>query len=76
MKEIILIIGNKSYSPWSLRVWFFMKQFNLNFVERKVQLCTLLLFQTFPQSKNKNQKTHTNPNWHNDFNQKTVSPIR
>ncbi len=40
MKEIILIIGNKSYSPWSLRVWFFMKQFNLNFVERKVQLCT------------------------------------
>ncbi|SEI00690.1 hypothetical protein BAZSYMA_ACONTIG228273_0 [Bathymodiolus azoricus thioautotrophic gill symbiont] len=40
------------------------------------KVAILLLFQTFPQSKNKNQTKHTNPNWHNDFNQKTVSPIR
>ncbi len=33
-----LIIGNKNYSSWSLRPWFFMKQMGLPFVEHRVAL--------------------------------------
>lgn len=33
-----LIIGNKNYSSWSLRAWAFMRQNQINFKEKKVNL--------------------------------------
>jgi glutathione S-transferase len=35
---MILVIGNKRYSSWSLRPWLLMKHFNLPFEERLVPL--------------------------------------
>lgn len=33
-----LIIGNKNYSSWSLRPWFFLKELNIDFEEELVYL--------------------------------------
>jgi glutathione S-transferase len=33
-----LVIGNKSYSSWSLRPWLLLKQFNVNFEEINIAL--------------------------------------
>ena len=38
--DYTLIIGNKNYSTWSLRPWFFMKQNELPFEEIKLALYT------------------------------------
>lgn len=40
MSDIKLIIGNKNYSSWSLRAWFFLKQFNIPFEEIRLPLRT------------------------------------
>lgn len=40
MTELTLIIGNKNYSSWSLRPWILMKNFNLDFSEKRIALCT------------------------------------
>ena len=40
MSDIKLIIGNKNYSSWSLRAWFFLKQFNIPFEEVRLPLRT------------------------------------
>ena len=40
MADLTLIIGNKNYSSWSLRPWFFMKQNQLEFEEKRVALFT------------------------------------
>ncbi len=40
MSELILIIGNKNYSSWSLRPWIFMKHFQLEFTEKWMALFT------------------------------------
>ena len=34
MSALILIIGNKNYSSWSLRPWVFMKQNQMAFTEK------------------------------------------
>jgi glutathione S-transferase len=38
MSDLTLIIGNKNYSSWSLRPWFFLKQNNIEFDETRVTL--------------------------------------
>ncbi len=38
MSKLTLIIGNKNYSSWSLRPWIFMKNFKLDFEEKRVAL--------------------------------------
>lgn len=38
MTGLTLIIGNKNYSSWSLRPWMFMKENNIDFVEKRVPL--------------------------------------
>lgn len=40
MSGLTLVIGNKNYSSWSLRPWFFMKQHGLEFTEKRVALFT------------------------------------
>ena len=40
MAPLTLIIGNRNYSPWSLRPWLFMKHVGLEFEEILVQLDT------------------------------------
>jgi glutathione S-transferase len=40
MTPLTLIIGNKNYSPWSLRPWLFMKHAGLEFQEILVPLDT------------------------------------
>ena len=40
MAPLTLIIGNKNYSPWSLRPWLFMKHVGLEFQEILVPLDT------------------------------------
>lgn len=40
MSRLVLVIGNKNYSSWSLRPWIFMKHNNIGFEERKVLLFT------------------------------------
>lgn len=39
-KPLTLIIGNKNYSSWSLRPWFFLKNLDVEFEERLVSLFT------------------------------------
>jgi glutathione S-transferase len=36
--SLILILGNKNYSSWSLRPWMVMKEFDISFEERVVPL--------------------------------------
>ena len=36
----LLVIGNKNYSSWSLRPWLLMRQFDIAFEERKLNLDT------------------------------------
>jgi glutathione S-transferase len=38
--ELLLIMGNRNYSSWSLRPWFLMKHLGLRFVERVLPLDT------------------------------------
>jgi glutathione S-transferase len=38
MSDLILVIGNKNYSSWSLRPWILMKHLGLDFQERLVPL--------------------------------------
>lgn len=40
MSELTLIIGNKNYSSWSLRPWFWMRYHNIDFKEVRVPLFT------------------------------------
>jgi glutathione S-transferase len=40
MSELLLIMGNKNYSSWSLRPWIFMKHAGLVFAERVIPLDT------------------------------------
>ena len=40
MGELLLTIGNKSYSSWSLRPWILMKHLVLEFAERVIPLDT------------------------------------
>ncbi|SMM98849.1 Glutathione S-transferase [uncultured Candidatus Thioglobus sp.] len=40
MTKLTLIIGNKNYSSWSLRVWIFLKQFGIEFTEKRIPLFT------------------------------------
>jgi glutathione S-transferase len=40
MRELLLTIGNKNYSSWSLRPWILMKHLGLNFTERSLPLDT------------------------------------
>lgn len=40
MSNLTLVIGNKNYSSWSLRPWIFMKQFQIEFEEKKIFLFT------------------------------------
>lgn len=38
MNKLKLIIGNKNYSSWSLRPWFFLKNFGIDFNEELIFL--------------------------------------
>jgi len=38
MSNYTLVIGNKNYSSWSLRPWFWMKQNGIPFTEKRVSL--------------------------------------
>lgn len=38
--SLLLVIGNKNYSSWSLRPWLFMKVFEVPFEERRLALDT------------------------------------
>ena len=40
MSSYTLIIGNKNYSSWSLRPWFWMKHAGIGFEEKRVPLST------------------------------------
>jgi glutathione S-transferase len=40
MTPLTLVIGNKNYSPWSLRPWLFMKHIGLEFQEFLIPLDT------------------------------------
>jgi len=40
MSKLILIIGNKNYSSWSLRPWIFMRQLGIEFTEKRIPLFT------------------------------------
>ena len=40
MSELLLTIGNKNYSSWSLRPWILMKHLGLSFTERSLPLDT------------------------------------
>jgi glutathione S-transferase len=41
MSELLLIMGNKNYSSWSLRAWILMKHVGLEFAERVLSLDTV-----------------------------------
>ena len=41
-----LVIGNKSYSSWSLRAWLALKHFNLPFEEKVIALGQKILQKT------------------------------
>jgi len=49
MSALTLIIGNKNYSSWSLRPWVFMKQYQIEFNEKRVPLFTETTNQTLAQ---------------------------
>ena len=38
MSKLILIIGNKNYSSWSLRPWIFLRHHHIDFEEKRVPL--------------------------------------
>ena len=38
MNKLKLVIGNKNYSSWSLRPWFFLKNLNIDFSEELIFL--------------------------------------
>jgi glutathione S-transferase len=40
MDELVLVIGNKNYSSWSLRAWLLLKQFDIPFTEHRIPLDT------------------------------------
>jgi glutathione S-transferase len=40
MSDLILVIGNKNYSSWSLRPWILMTQLGVPFQEKLIQLDT------------------------------------
>ncbi len=40
MSNLLLIIGNKNYSSWSLRPWIFLRQNHIPFSEKWVALFT------------------------------------
>lgn len=40
MSNLTLVIGNKNYSSWSLRPWIFMRQRNIEFIEKRIPLFT------------------------------------
>jgi glutathione S-transferase len=40
MSNLTLVIGNKNYSSWSLRPWFFLRQHDIDFAEKRVPLFT------------------------------------
>ena len=40
MPNLILVIGNKAYSSWSLRAWLLMKQAGIGFEEIRLSLYT------------------------------------
>ncbi len=40
MSDLTLIIGNKNYSSWSLRPWFWMKHLDIPFKEKRIPLFT------------------------------------
>ncbi|MCU7940564.1 MAG: glutathione S-transferase family protein [gamma proteobacterium symbiont of Bathyaustriella thionipta] len=40
MPDLTLIIGNKNYSSWSLRPWFWMKHLGIPFKEKRIPLFT------------------------------------
>lgn len=40
MSELVLVIGNKNYSSWSLRPWLLMRHHGLSFREKRVPLYT------------------------------------
>ena len=40
MSDRVLLVGNKNYSSWSLRAWFFMRQSGVAFREERIALFT------------------------------------
>lgn len=40
MTDLTLVIGNKNYSSWSLRPWFWMTQHGIDFREKRISLYT------------------------------------
>ena len=38
--DVTLIVGNKNYSPWSLRPWLLLREFGVAFEERRLPLDT------------------------------------
>ena len=40
MSDLTLVIGNKNYSSWSLRPWFFMQYHQISFQEKRIPLFT------------------------------------
>lgn len=40
MSDIILVIGNKNYSSWSMRPWVWMRHHNISFTEKRIPLYT------------------------------------
>lgn len=49
MSKLLLVIGNKNYSSWSLRPWVFLKQFNIDFEEKRVALFTEMTDKTLSE---------------------------
>lgn len=45
-----LFIGNKNYSTWSLRAWYLMSKFNINFAEQQLVLDTPEFYKTLKNS--------------------------
>ena len=40
MDDLVLVIGNKNYSSWSLRAWLLLKQLDVTFAEVRIPLDT------------------------------------
>ena len=40
MSELVLVIGTRNYSSWSLRPWLLMRHLGLEFAERQYHLGT------------------------------------
>ena len=38
MSQLVLVIGNKAYSSWSLRPWLLMKHAGIAFTEKQISL--------------------------------------